>query len=70
MSVSKEEFITKTKNLSVDFWSMNLHKGTFEEHFRKLVDEYEMKVCNHIPNRSDKKHTSCKKCGKLLQMQP
>ena len=44
--MTKEEFITKSKELAVDFWTMNLHKGTYETHLRELLDEYETKQCN------------------------
>ena len=44
--MNKEEFITKAKELAVDFWTMNLHKGTYETHLRELLDEYETKQCN------------------------
>lgn len=45
--MTKEQFLEKSKQLAVDFWTTNLHDGTYESHFRKLLDEYEeTKQCN------------------------
>lgn len=38
---AKEKFIEKVKQLTVDYWTMGLHNGTFESHFRDLLEEYE-----------------------------
>ena len=35
-----------------------------------VVGRSEQLKCDHQPKRYDKKHTSCKKCGKVLQMKP
>ena len=43
--MTKEEFITKAKNLAVDFWAMNLHDGTYESHLRKLLGDYKSEQC-------------------------
>ena len=39
--MTREDFITKAKELAVDFWTMNLHNGTYEIYFYKLLEEYE-----------------------------
>jgi len=47
--MTKEQFLEKSKQLAVDFWTINLHDGTYESHFRKLLDEYEeTKQCNIV----------------------
>jgi hypothetical protein len=40
----KEKLITDINNLAVDFWTMNLHNGTFESHLTKLIDDYEKAI--------------------------
>jgi len=35
-----------------------------------VVGRSEQLKCDHQPKRYDKKHTSCEKCGKILQMKP
>jgi hypothetical protein len=35
-----------------------------------VVGRSEQLKCDHQPKRYDKKHTSCKKCGKILQIKP
>jgi hypothetical protein len=35
----KEKFIEEVKQLAVDFWTMNLHNGTFESHLRDLIEK-------------------------------
>ena len=39
--MTKEEYIKQIKELAVDFWTMNLHNGTFEENLRSIVDKRE-----------------------------
>jgi len=47
--MTKGQFLEKSKQLAVDFWTINLHDGTYESHFRKLLDEYEeTKQCNIV----------------------
>lgn len=35
-----------------------------------VVGRSEQLKCDHQPKSFDKKHTSCKKCGEILQMKP
>ncbi len=35
-----------------------------------VVGRSEQLKCDHQPKRYDKKHTSCEKCGMILQMKP
>lgn len=35
-----------------------------------VVGQSEQLKCDHQPKKYNKKHTSCKKCGKILQMKP
>ena len=35
-----------------------------------VVGQSEQLKCDHEPKSYDKKHTSCKKCGNILQMKP
>ena len=62
--MTKEEFITKAKELAVDFWTMNLHKGTYESHLRDLLDDYETKQCNIANVVGQSEQLVCKHCGK------
>lgn len=39
-------------------------------HLHDVVGRSEQLKCDHQPKRYDKKHTSCKKCGSILQMKP
>lgn len=41
MITRKEKFVEKVKQLAMDYWSMSLHDGSFESHFRDLLKEYE-----------------------------
>jgi len=36
-----EKLIKDIKKLAVDFWTMNLHNGKFENHLQKLITEYD-----------------------------
>ena len=65
-----------------DPWFQDELKGTFgltqdyvdwlEEQLStsRVVGQSEQLKCDHQPKRYDKKHTSCEKCGKFLQMKP
>lgn len=39
--MSKEDFIKKITELANEFWTMNLHDGTFESNLTEIVNEYE-----------------------------
>lgn len=39
--MKRAEFLEKAKQLAVDYWTMNLHKDTYESELNKLIDEYE-----------------------------
>ena len=39
--MTREEFSEKAKELSIDFWTMNLRDGSYESKFTELLDEYE-----------------------------
>ena len=32
----------------MDFWTMNLHNGTFESHLRDLIDDYEQDTSSKV----------------------
>lgn len=38
---AKEKFIEKVKQLAFDYWAMGLQNGSFESHFRQMLEEYE-----------------------------
>ena len=42
--MNKEDFIKEVKGLAVDFWTMNLHNGTFEERLNDLVNKREQAI--------------------------
>lgn len=39
--MTREQFIIKAKELAIDFWTMNLHDGTYESHLIDLLTEFE-----------------------------
>ena len=39
--MDKEKLITDIIKLALDFWTMNLHSGTFESNLRTLIDKHE-----------------------------
>ena len=42
--LDREDFIKKAKELAIDFWTMNLHNGTYETNFRELLDQYDGQI--------------------------
>jgi len=50
----KEKLITDITKLALDFWTMNLHNGTFESNLRTLIDKHEEAInysqcCETLP---------------------
>lgn len=39
--MDKEKLIKEITQLALDFWTMNLHNGTFESNLRTLIDKHE-----------------------------
>lgn len=42
--MDKEKLITDITKLALDFWTMNLHNGTFESNLRTLIDKHEKAI--------------------------
>lgn len=56
--MKKEKLITDITKLALDFWSMNLHNGTFESHLRTLINEYDVAI--NVTHSSLKLEDKCK----------
>jgi hypothetical protein len=67
----KVEFDTlpeANKRTMIEIADRLLNFNLLRLHF--VVGRSEQLKCDHQPKRYDKKHTSCKKCGKILQIKP
>lgn len=59
----REKLITDITELASDFWTMNLHNGTFESHLRTFIINYDKAMNYTHCCESDSEPLVCNSCG-------